>query len=87
MLRNRVYRRGWFDAAAGALDSVGAALNEFITKMNVGKRRIADIFTYSRRRVDPRDYADLASVPPGRFELPPLPPEGSALSPELWGPG
>jgi pyridoxamine 5'-phosphate oxidase len=26
-------------------------------------------------------------VPPGRFELPPLPPEGSALSPELWGPG
>ena len=25
-------------------------------------------------------------VPPGRFELPPLPPEGSALSPELWGP-
>ena len=28
-----------------------------------------------------------SNVPPGRFELPPLPPEGSALSPELWGPG
>ncbi len=25
-------------------------------------------------------------VPPGGFEPPPLPPEGSALSPELWGP-
>lgn len=28
----------------------------------------------------------VTNVPPGRFELPPLPPEGSALSPELWGP-
>ena len=27
------------------------------------------------------------TVPPGGFEPPPLPPEGSALSPELWGPG
>ena len=25
-------------------------------------------------------------MPPGGFEPPPLPPEGSALSPELWGP-
>ncbi len=25
------------------------------------------------------------TVPPGGFEPPPLPPEGSALSPELWG--
>ena len=26
-------------------------------------------------------------MPPARFELAPLPPEGSALSPELWGLG
>ena len=32
------------------------------------------------------DKLDQRDVPPGRFELPPLPPEGSALSPELWGP-
>lgn len=32
------------------------------------------------------EVACLATVvPPGRFELPPPPPEGGALSPELWG--
>jgi len=38
VLRKRVFRRGRFDSAAADLDSVGAALNQLVTKMNVGKR-------------------------------------------------
>lgn len=37
--------------------------------------------------LSPHQHGIWEGVPPGGFEPPPLPPEGSALSPELWGPG
>ena len=54
---------------------------------SVGKRRDKTLRSCRRLARDSVFARTLTVVPPGRFELPPLPPEGSALSPELWGPG
>ena len=73
------------------LDSVAKALDHVVSAMDVGK-------LWAKQPSDP-DVAEgepaaipmklwnARHVPPRRFELRPLPPEGSALSPELWGPG
>ena len=44
------------------LDSVAAALNQVIVKMNVGKRRVANIWSNSCHGLDPRDYVDITGV-------------------------
>ena len=67
------------------LDTVSAALDEQILRMDVAATLFRAEMGTRFRQAQPASSA-IYVVPPGRFELPPLPPEGSALSPELWGP-
>ena len=88
-----MFRRGWFDAAAEMIGqegltphemrhTVSAALDQAIRTLQTDYAVRLAIETALLR-----SKARASEVPPGRFELPPLPPEGSALSPELWGLG
>ena len=72
------------------LDSVADALDLAASRANVGKMWATPSGMFLRKPDAPVNSARTlgrSTVPPGRFELPPLPPEGSALSPELRGPG
>ena len=71
------------------LDAVSAALDRMITQDPVAiSLPLAPLAGHGE---GPRPVKHLvaglnSTAPPARFELAPLPPEGSALSPELWGP-
>jgi integrase len=72
------------------LDSVAVALNHVVSAMDVGKlwaKQPSDATDDDAETMEfPTRMRHRHLVPPRRFELRPLPPEGSALSPELWGP-
>jgi hypothetical protein len=75
----------YFDLFESDLDGVAVALEEQILCADVAEM-LPRGGGALRQAQGTGLWSDIYVVPPGRFELPPLPPEGSALSPELWGP-